>query len=209
METHEGRHQLKGTMMRPTRRSVLAALLSATSLPVVGSDLAVAQARPVLDLTPDCHDGDEPTIAQTAGPYFKPDAPLKRDFAVDAPNGERITIAGFVLDAGCRPVPKTLVQIWHADERGSYDTKGYRLRGYQYVDDAGRWWFSTIVPAAYPGRTRHYHVKVQRPGGRVLTTQMYFPNEPLNRRDGLFDERLLLRISDSADGRVGRFDFVV
>ena len=43
----------------------------------------------------------------------------------------------------------------------------------------------------------------------MLTTQLYFPGEPLNRRDGLFDQRLLMRISEAADGKFGRFDFVV
>ena len=65
------------------------------------------------------------------------------------------------------------------------------------------------MPAYYPGRTRHYHIKVQKPGGRIVTTQLYFPDDPLNRRDGLFDRRLVMRITDTADGRFGRFDFVV
>ena len=195
--------------MQPTRRSILVAFISAATLPVTRSHPAGAQARSVLELTPECGKGDEPTMAQTEGPYFKPDAPLKRDLAADAPNGERITLAGFVLDVGCQPVPKALVQLWHADETGAYDNAGFRLRGYQYADDTGRWWFSTIVPARYPGRTRHYHIKVQKPGGRIVTTQLYFPDDPLNRRDGLFDRRLVMRITDTADGRVGRFDFVV
>jgi protocatechuate 3,4-dioxygenase beta subunit len=195
--------------MQSTRRSILAAFLSAAALPVTSSHPAGAQAPPVLEPTPECGNGGEPTIAQTEGPYFKPDAPLKRNLAVDAPNGERITLAGFVLDTGCRPVPKALVQLWHADETGAYDNAGYRLRGYQYADDSGRWWFSTIVPARYPGRTRHYHIKVQKPGGRIVTTQLYFPDDPLNRRDGLFDRRLLMRITNTADGQFGRFDFVV
>jgi hypothetical protein len=42
-----------------------------------------------------------------------------------------------------------------------------------------------------------------------VTTQLYFPDDPLNRRDGLFDRRLVMRITDTADGRFGRFDFVV
>ena len=120
-----------------------------------------------------------------------------------------MTIGGLVLDTACRPVPRTLVQIWHADELGVYDTKGYKLRGYQYADDDGRWWFSTIVPAAYAGRTRHYHVKVQKPRGRILTTQLYFPGERLNDQDSLFDRRLVMRVSSSDEGRFGRFDFVV
>ena len=77
--------------MQPTRRNILAALLPAATLPVTGFHPAGAQTRSVLDLTPECGKGSEPTMAQTEGPYLKPDAPLKRDFAVDAPNGERIT----------------------------------------------------------------------------------------------------------------------
>ena len=195
--------------MASTRRSVLAALIASPVLATADSDLSAAAPTFGLDLTPDCRSGDEHTVVQTEGPYFKPDAPLKRDLAVDAPRGERIIIGGFVLDSACRPVPKTLVQIWHADELGAYDTKGYKLRGYQYADDDGRWWFSTIVPAAYAGRTRHYHVKVQKPRGRILTTQLYFPGERLNDQDSLFDRRLVMRVSSSDEGRFARFDFVV
>jgi protocatechuate 3,4-dioxygenase beta subunit len=184
-------------------------MLTSPAVAMAVSNLTAAQPAIGLELTPDCHDAHERTVAQTEGPYFKPNVPLKRDLTADAPRGERMMIGGLVLDIACRPVPKSLVQVWHADETGVYDTAGYRLRGYQYADEAGRWWFSTIVPAAYSGRTRHYHIKVQKPGGRILTTQLYFPGEPLNRRDGLFDPRLVLRITDSDDGRVGRFDFVV
>lgn len=194
--------------MLPSRRTILASFLSAPALPVFDAGLAWAQA-PSLPRTPACGDGDERTVAQTEGPFFKPNAPLRHDLAADAPAGERITIAGFVLDPSCRPVPGALVQIWHADEEGAYDNAGYRLRGYHHADENGRWWFSTIVPAIYVGRTRHYHFKVQRPGGRVLTTQLYFPNEPRNFRDRLFDPRLVMRIDAAADGRFGRYDFVV
>ena len=195
--------------MASTRRSVLAALIASPVLEMADNDLSAAAPTFGLDLTPDCRDGDEHTVAQTEGPYFKPNAPLKRDLAVDAPGGEPMTIGGLVLDTACRPLPRALVQIWHADESGAYDTKGYKLRGYQYADDDGRWWFSTIVPAAYAGRTRHYHVKVQKPHGRILTSQLYFPNERLNEQDSLFDRRLVMRVSSSDEGRFGRFDFVV
>lgn len=191
------------------RRTALATFLTASALPLIGARATDAQESPGLSLTPACDGHPQPTITQTEGPYFKPDAPLKRDLAADRPRAERMTLAGFVLDADCQPVAKALVQIWQADETGAYDNTGFTLRGHQYSDDRGRWWFSTIVPAAYPGRTRHIHVKVQRPGGRVLTTQLYFPGEPLNRRDGLFNQRLLMRISDAADGKFARYDFVV
>jgi protocatechuate 3,4-dioxygenase beta subunit len=134
---------------------------------------------------------------------------LKRDLRADAPNGQPLTLVGFVVDTRCRPMPGALVEIWHADETGAYDNAGFRLRGHQFTDEAGRWGFTTIVPAQYPGRTRHYHIKVQRRGGNALTTQLYFPDEPRNRRDGLFDPRLTLRMSEDAGARIGRFDFVV
>ena len=101
------------------------------------------------------------------------------------------------------------MQIWHADADGRYDNRGYRFRGWQRTDEAGRWWFSTIVPAVYPGRTRHYHMKVERPSGDMLTTQLFFPGEPGNARDWLYDSRLDLRMLDDAAGRMGRFDFIV
>jgi protocatechuate 3,4-dioxygenase beta subunit len=196
--------------MNPTRRSVLAAFLAVPSIKAAGIFEANAvSTQSALELTPACQDVDELTIAQTEGPYYKPSSPLKQDFAADAPHGIRITIAGFVLATDCKSINRALVELWHADEHGSYDRVGYRLRGHQFTDENGRWWFSTIIPSLYPGRTRHYHVKVQKPGGSVLTTQLYFPGEPLNERDQIFDERLLLHIRDTGDGKFGRFDFIV
>jgi protocatechuate 3,4-dioxygenase beta subunit len=191
------------------RRTALLTFFAAPALPLAGVRPVSAQEGEKLELTPSCGEQVQRTLAQTEGPYFKPDTPLKRDLALDRPRGERITVAGLVLDTSCKPVARALIDIWQADETGAYDNTGYVLRGHQFSDDRGRWWFTTIVPAAYPGRTRHIHVKVQRPGGRVLTTQLYFPGEPLNRRDGLFDQRLLMRVTDADDGKFGRYDFVV
>ena len=67
----------------------------------------------------------------------------------------------------------------------------------------------SILPALYPGRTRHYHIKVQAPERPVLTTQLYFPDEPANRRDGLFRRDLAMRITEAPDGLAARFDFVL
>ena len=67
----------------------------------------------------------------------------------------------------------------------------------------------TIVPGLYPGRTRHIHVKVQAPRGKVLTTQLYFPSEPSNESDGLFDEALLVSVREAKGSKNGAFDFVL
>jgi protocatechuate 3,4-dioxygenase beta subunit len=50
---------------------------------------------------------------------------------------------------------------------------------------------------------------VQAPGSRLLTTQLYFPNEPANRRDPLFRRELLMRVADAGDGFAAKFDFVL
>jgi protocatechuate 3,4-dioxygenase beta subunit len=93
--------------------------------------------------------------------------------------------------------------------RANYDNIGFRYRGHVITGPDGAFRFRTIVPALYPGRTRHYHVEVQAPGSGLMTTQLYFPNEPANGRDGLFHRELLMRLADAGDGLAGRFDFVL
>ncbi len=77
------------------------------------------------------------------------------------------------------------------------------------ADDGGRYQFDTVVPGLYPGRTRHLHVKTQAPSGRVLTTQLYFPGEAQNARDGIYREECLITLADAADGKTGTFTFVL
>ncbi|APO76938.1 intradiol ring-cleavage dioxygenase protein (plasmid) [Rhizobium etli 8C-3] len=194
--------------MTSSRRALLSGFLAMPLVPLAGAT-AFGQGAPLLPLTRACADGDEPTPAREAGPFFKPNSPLKQDLYLEAPRGERITVAGYVLDDRCRPIPRSLVEIWQADENGEYDRQGFRLRGHQFADEQGRWWFNSVVPALYPGRTRHFHLRVQRPGGDVLTTQLFFPGEPGNARDRIFDETLLMTISPAGDGQFARFDFVV
>jgi protocatechuate 3,4-dioxygenase beta subunit len=75
---------------------------------------------------------------------------------------------------------------------------GYRLRGHQFTDDQGRYTLETVVPGLYPGRTRHFHVKVQAPNGPALTTQLYFPDEPDNARDRIFHPALIMQTDRAA-----------
>ncbi|HWA47382.1 MAG TPA: intradiol ring-cleavage dioxygenase [Dongiaceae bacterium] len=160
-------------------------------------------------LTPSCTDGDEPTPAQTEGPYFTPNSPERTNLVAEGIEGDRITLTGFALDRQCRPIPHALLDLWHCDSEGRYDNQGYRLRGHQFTDAQGRFAFETIVPALYPGRTRHFHVKVQAPGGDILTTQLYFPGEPGNERDRIFNAALLMDVTPADGGKIGRYDFVL
>jgi protocatechuate 3,4-dioxygenase beta subunit len=159
--------------------------------------------------TPQCHDGDETTIRQTEGPYFKPSSPQRADLVEHDAKGQFVDLSGQVMTRSCRPVERALVDLWHADASGEYDNVGFRYRGHLFTDGEGRYRFRTILPALYPGRTRHYHIKVQAPERPVLTTQLYFPNEPANRRDGLFRRELVMRIAAAPNGFAAHFDFVV
>jgi len=123
--------------------------------------------------------------------------------------GARIAIAGRVVTTDCRPVARALIDVWHADARGEYDNAGFALRGHQFADENGQYRLETVMPGVYPGRTRHIHVKVQAPRQPVLTTQLYFPGEAQNRRDGLFDPALLVAMRELSDGKVAEFDFVL
>lgn len=144
------------------------------------------------------------TPRQTEGPFFKPRSPL-RTALVEAKTPTLI-VTGRVLSPDCKPLANALVDFWHADEQGEYDNQGFRYRGHQFTDAHGRYRLETIVPAEYPGRARHIHVKVQPAGGRVLTTQIYFPNEAGNQRDGIFRPDLVMQMKERGQGA---YDFVV
>jgi len=190
---------------RTRRRFLITGAASGFVLGIAGPSWGQGGLSP----TPACHDGDEPTPRQTEGPFFKPRSPERADLIEPGMKGRPIELTGFVLDPACRPMAHALLDLWQADDAGDYDNTGFRLRGHQYTDAQGRYRFRTIVPAVYPGRTRHFHLKVQPATGRLLTTQLYFPDEPANRRDGLFRKELLMRTAQAGDGVDARFDFVL
>ena len=155
-------------------------------------------------------DGDGAlTPPQTEGPYFKPSSPARASLIEPGMPGTRLVVEGSVLTADCKPVPRALLDFWQADAAGRYDNEGQRLRGHQLTDAAGHYRLETVVPAQYPGRTRHIHVKVQAPGRPALTTQLYFPGESANQRDGIFDPKLVMKVRDVEGGKIGAFDFVL
>jgi protocatechuate 3,4-dioxygenase beta subunit len=155
--------------------------------------------------TPACQDGDEATVEQTEGPFFVPDSPERRSLVEPGLSGTPVVLAGRVLTTDCRPVRRALLDFWQADGRGEYDNDGFRLRGHQFTDAKGRYLLRTVMPGNYQGRTRHIHVKAQPRGGRVLTTQLYFPGESRNASDPIFSPELLVEMR----GRRASFDFVL
>jgi protocatechuate 3,4-dioxygenase beta subunit len=186
------------------RRNILAGLLA---LPLGAALARLAPARAEdgrLTPTPACDDG--PTPEQTEGPYWTPNSPERSDFTPDGAPGDRMALTGSVVDTACRPVPGTLLDFWQCDGKGVYDNTGHKLRGHFYTDSNGAFRLTTVKPGLYPGRTRHFHVKVRAPGREVLTTQLYFPGEPANGADGIYRRELEMTVSD--DGEAS-FTFVM
>lgn len=190
-----------------SRRAVLVtALVTVPVLVAVRRQRGRSAEAAELAPTPACDDG--PTPEQTEGPYWTPQSPERSDFSSDGAPGPPMVLSGTVLTTTCSPVAGALVDLWQADGNGVYDNEGYRLRGHVFTDSAGGFRFATVKPGLYPGRTRHFHVKVQAPGGPVLTTQLYFPGEPLNDTDPIYRPELEMAVSDG-DPTEGTFTFVV
>jgi protocatechuate 3,4-dioxygenase beta subunit len=163
-----------------------------------------------LEPTPACGADHSPSPALTEGPYFTPNSPERTSLYKAGMEGVKLTITGYVMSTDCVPIKHALLDFWQADHNGQYDNKGYTLRGHQYTDDQGKYTLETIIPGLYPGRTRHVHVKVQAPSQAILTTQLFFPNEAGNAKDGIFNKALVLDIKDNADSsKTGLLNFIL
>jgi protocatechuate 3,4-dioxygenase beta subunit len=185
------------------RRALMRAL---AGIPAAGWLAGRSEAWTHLEPTPAC--GDEPTPASPSGPFFKPDSPERASLREAGLDGPRLVVSGLVLTTGCRPLARALLDFWHADTAGQYDVSGFRLRGHQYTDASGRFRLETILPGTY-GRARHIHVRAQVPGGPLLTTELFFQDDPSNHGDGLFKPRLAMVVSGGGAERQALFDFVL
>jgi protocatechuate 3,4-dioxygenase, beta subunit len=132
---------------------------------------------------------------------------LEADLTVQAtgePLGERITVAGRILDSDGRPVRRQLVEIWQANAAGRYVHKGdqhpapidpaFTGVGRCLTGDDGGYAFTTIKPGPYPWRNHHNawrpaHIHFSVFGTdftQRLITQMYFPGDPLFALDPIY-----------------------
>lgn len=162
-----------------------------------------------LDPTPAAGEKLQLTPEETTGPFFKPSSPAKNNFRESGVTGTPAKLTGFVLDRKGKPVPNALLDFWHADADGEYDFKGFRCRGHQFSGSDGKYALETVIPGLYPGRTRHYHVRLQAAHGPILSTQLYFPGEARNSADSLFKPDLLVKIRENGAGRIAIFNFVL
>ena len=142
------------------------------------------------------------TEPQTEGPYYTSDTPEKHSLLEEGMAGTRLILVGYVLDQNCQPLSNAWLDFWQADANGQYDNVGYRLRGHQFTDELGRYYLETVLPGLYSSRPiEHIHVKVRPEGGAEITSQLYFPDQPI--------EGLTVTLEERADDLVGYFNFVV
>jgi protocatechuate 3,4-dioxygenase, beta subunit len=162
--------------------------------PPYQSTIRRAPSQPLIRLPANLSDLTAPVYGYL--PLGGTDNDLTRQHAGE-PLGERIIVAGQVLDEDGRPVPHTLIEIWQCNAAGRYLharddhpaplDPNFSGGGRMMTDAEGRYQFTTIKPGAYPWRNHHNawrpaHIHFSLFGTSFqsrLVTQMYFPNDPL------------------------------
>jgi protocatechuate 3,4-dioxygenase beta subunit len=150
------------------------------------------------------------TLSEVTGPSFESVAlgPHTGDLTAGfhgEPIGERIVVAGRVLDQDDKPVSNTLIEVWQCNAAGRYRHAGdqhaapldpnFTGVGRVRTDDAGIYQLRTIKPGAYPWRNHHNawrpaHIHFSLFGSAWSTrliTQMYFPGDPLLALDPIYN----------------------
>jgi protocatechuate 3,4-dioxygenase alpha subunit len=171
------------------------------------------------------------TTSQTVGPFFKIGlAWLYRDnLAGPGVAGERVEIAGRILDGDGKPVPDGIIEIWQANSQGKYAhpddpqekavEAGFSGYGRVATDEEGRFRFTTIKPGRVPGldgklQAPHLAVSVFTRGLlRRLITRIYFPDEASNGEDFALNlieaGRRGTLVARKTDGRAGALEWNV
>ena len=178
------------------------------------------------------------TPAQTEGPFYPDKLPLDTDNDLLIVNdtitqavGEVTHLTGRILDAKGNPVRNAVVEIWQCDSNGSYlHTKSGNREKYNanfqgfgrfLTGSTGEYYFRTIKPVPYPGRTPHIHYKILKGGKELLTTQCYIKGHAGNERDGVLRgmrdakgrDSLMVDFAPLKDSKIGeltaKFDLVL
>lgn len=142
------------------------------------------------------------TPSQTEGPFYPNHMPLDTDNDLLVINdgitpgvGEITHVTGRLLDAKGHPIRNAVVEIWQCDNNGAYlhtgttnaDKRDKNFQGFGrfLTGSTGEYYFRTIKPVPYPGRTPHIHYMVKMKGRDKFTTQCYIKGHPGNEKDGV------------------------
>jgi protocatechuate 3,4-dioxygenase beta subunit len=178
------------------------------------------------------------TPRQTEGPFYPTKLPLDTDNDLIVVNdnltpavGEITHLSGKILDIQGNPLRNVLVEIWQVDKNGAYlhngsdngDRRDKNFQGFGrfLTGTSGEYYFRTIKPVAYPGRTPHTHFAIKMKGREKWTTQCYIKGDKGNERDGVLrgirDEKarnsVIVDFAPVKDSKIGelaaKFDIVM
>jgi protocatechuate 3,4-dioxygenase beta subunit len=174
----------------------------------------------------------------TEGPFYPDKLPLDTDNDLLVINdsitpavGDITHLSGKILDSAGSPIRNAVIEIWQVDNKGVYihsADSGHRPRDTNFqgygrftTSSTGEYYFRTIEPVPYTGRTPHIHVRVRKGGRELLTTQIFVSGHPQNRTDGVLGglrdpferELVMVDFKPLAESKIGeltaRFDIVV
>lgn len=130
----------------------------------------------------------QPTGHDVQGPFYLEDAPFRTNLAPPDDDDDKLIVRGKVFDTNCTPLAGAIVDIWHTDANGDYDSSAdYWYRGKVKTEIDGSfefltYKFETVRPGRYPlgdgFRPAHIHIKASFPEYKLLTTQLYFSDDP-------------------------------
>ncbi len=129
--------------------------------------------------------GDCKTTDDILGPFYRPNAPIRKDLTYEGQEGTQVIVHGKVYGEDCTtPLKNALVELWHADHEGDYDnqSKAFLQRARWYTKENGTYSFKTIVPGRYLNggqyRPAHFHFRVTNNNNKELISQVYFKGDP-------------------------------
>jgi len=194
----------------------------------------------IVDLMANRNSASSATDSSLLGPFFRQGAPM---FPMDGDvshgaSGEKLIVAGRVLNTASEPVAGALIDTWQASADGIYDLQQkdsdqMNFRGRLRTGADGRFRFRSAKPSSYPVpsdgpvgkmllalarhpyRPAHIHFTIAAPGYRTLTTALYIAGDRYLDSDVVFGAKKSLVVSYHRSGANGaasatiEFDFVL
>jgi protocatechuate 3,4-dioxygenase beta subunit len=168
------------------------------------------------------------TPPETEGPFYPIKLPLDQDNDLLIIKGSTVQavgtvthLTGRVLTAAGSPVRDATVEIWQVDGNGVYlhpgsANGGKRDKNFQgfgrfSTNAKGEYYFRTVRPTEYPGRSApHIHFKVKKGDRTLLTSQFFDADYPGTARDGIVRginpidrELLMVQFKPAKDSKAG------